>query len=74
MTILDGMDNDVNLTNAENRFIIDFAEYADMAELADALDLGSSGNPMQVQVLLSAPLKSSILSGFFILTVILELE
>ena len=25
-----------------------------MAELADALDLGSSGNPVQVQVLLSA--------------------
>ena len=29
--------------------------YADMAELADALDLGSSGFPVQVQVLLSAP-------------------
>ena len=28
---------------------------ADMAELADALDLGSSGFPVQVQVLLSAP-------------------
>ncbi len=27
---------------------------ADMAELADALDLGSSGLPVQVQVLLSA--------------------
>ena len=26
-----------------------------MAELADALDLGSSGLPVQVQVLLSAP-------------------
>ena len=29
--------------------------HADMAELADALDLGSSGFPVQVQVLLSAP-------------------
>ena len=28
---------------------------ADMAELADALDLGSSGNPVQVQVLSPAP-------------------
>ena len=29
-------------------------QYADMAELADAPDLGSGGNPVQVQVLLSA--------------------
>ncbi len=28
--------------------------YADVAELADALDLGSSGHPVQVQVLSSA--------------------
>ena len=30
-----------------------------MAELADALDLGSSGTPVQVQVLLPAPEKAS---------------
>ena len=29
-------------------------EYADMAELADALVLGTSGHPVQVQVLSSA--------------------
>ena len=28
--------------------------YADVAELADALDLGSSGNPVQVRFLSSA--------------------
>ena len=32
--------------------------YAGVAELADALDLGSSGTPVQVQVLSPAPKKS----------------
>ena len=35
--------------------------FAGVAELADALDLGSSGLPVQVQVLLSAPKKSRAL-------------
>ena len=34
--------------------------HADMAELADAPDLGSGGNPVQVQVLLSALLTGRI--------------
>ena len=32
--------------------------YADMAELADALVLGTSGLPVQVQVLLSASINN----------------
>ena len=35
-------------------------KYADMAELADAPDLGSGGTPVQVQVLLSAPSFNSL--------------
>ena len=37
--------------------------YADMAELVDALDSGSSGsNPVEVQILLPAPLKASTIN------------
>jgi hypothetical protein len=36
-----------------------------MAELADAPDLGSGGNPVQVQVLLSAGMKNSQDSKIF---------
>ncbi len=44
-----------------------------MAELADALDLGSSVFDVQVQVLLSAPNKKSTHQGvFFILITGLE--
>ena len=46
--------------------------YADVAELADALDLGSSGLPVQVQVLSSAldnnapkPARLGTVSDFF---------
>ena len=35
--------------------------FADMAELADAPDLGSGGNPVQVQVLLSAAWNRAVL-------------
>ena len=41
------------LTNADLLAII--SGYAGVAELADALDLGSSGTPVQVQVLSPAP-------------------
>ena len=34
--------------------------FAGVAELADALDLGSSGNTVQVQVLSPVPVRSTI--------------
>ena len=36
------------------------ASFAGMAELADAIDLGSIGNTVQVQVLLPAPLFTAL--------------
>ena len=35
-------------------------KYAGVAELADALDLGSSGNTVQVQVLSPAPVRVAV--------------
>ena len=48
-----------------------FSDHAAMAELADAQDLGSCGNTVQVQILLAAParprtLETSSDSRFFI--------
>ncbi len=43
------------MTNLIYFAIISIVAYADVAELADALDLGSSVPDVQVQVLSSAP-------------------
>ena len=41
-------------------------EYADVAELADALVLGSSGHPVQVQVLSSAVYEEALIFKAFL--------
>ena len=58
-----------------DRGIIVVALYAGVAELADALDLGSSGYPVQVQVLSPAPEKIhawglNLIHGFFVFVVL----
>ena len=45
------------------------SEYAGMVELADTLDLGSSGSSVQVQVLLPAPSNRPLLIQFVSLRV-----
>ena len=51
------------LTKARLSHIISII-FADVAELADALDLGSSGMTVQVQVLSSAPNRKGYPSGY----------
>jgi hypothetical protein len=46
-------------------FIFSKIVYADVAELADALVLGSSGHPVQVQVLSSADYEEALIFGAF---------
>ena len=41
-------------------------QYADVAELADALVLGSSGHPVQVQVLSSADYEEALIFRAFL--------
>ena len=48
------VDSRIFFINIYARIYIPICFYADMAELADALDLGSSVHDVQVQVLLSA--------------------
>ena len=54
-----------HLTICSSRDIINNSHNAGMAELADALDLGSSVPDVQVQVLLPAPVKNRIVMRFF---------